>query len=228
MGVQSLRNSNLCPNRELLKPANIRSCRIPRGRPMKCHVSTDTDCQASPGQQDRHAAIRPVRSFFAWLKAAAPPRRRGTPRWGPALRAALARRPRAPHRAPRPQTQVQRRRFSPGTLLSAQASLAIYCAVDGRGRHAAGCGMPQASPSPRRHSEDPFGLLSHRHRSRSPAGGEQSGHCSDPRCDRFATAPTSVCPPRAPDLLTDAVRAPRYPPAGAHQRQPSMASMPSQ
>lgn len=29
MGVQSLRNSNLCPNRELLKPANIRSCRDP-------------------------------------------------------------------------------------------------------------------------------------------------------------------------------------------------------
>ena len=130
------------------------------------------------GKLGQQRTFRSVRTFFAWPKAAAPPRRRGTPRWGPALRAALARRPRAPHRTPHPHHKSGAYEFQ-STALNSDVST-FYGADDGRGPRVPHCQSavtasigrlfePWAGP-PR------TGIAAGHHRGPHP-----QGHCADPR-----------------------------------------------
>src|SRR6478672_10998527 len=119
--------------------------------------------------------------FLHWFKAAAPPRRRGTPRWGPALRAALARRPRAPHRTPRPRTRAAPR-TSTRTLLSAQATITATALVTAGAGACLAAASPQPSPHTQLPSSDPFGALPYRHRSRTPPSRPSSRSLRRPAC----------------------------------------------
>ena len=102
-----------------------------------------------------------------WLKAAASPRRRGTPRWGPTLRAAPARRPRARHRTPRPQLRERRpgpvpeHRSLPGQSVPSTALMT------------AGAGACLSAASPSRHPCDGSPL---RTRARGLHTGIAAGH----------------------------------------------------
>ena len=123
------------------------------------------DRQASP-ETGHPWTFRSVRTFFTGSSAASP--RRGAPRWGPALRAALARRPRAPHRTPRPPSTETAPRSMTRALLSTQLLIAYYCAADGRGRRVPDCRKPQPLPPRPVVSSNPCTGLAYRHRSRSP------------------------------------------------------------
>jgi hypothetical protein len=88
-----------------------------------------------------------VGEYFLHMAQARLRRDAGPRDGGPALRAALARRPRAPHRTPRPPTEQEAAPQSiTRALLSTQLLIAFHCAEDGRVRHAPGCRKPQPSP----------------------------------------------------------------------------------
>ena len=171
-----------------------------------------------------------VRSFFTGsrprLRRSGAGPRDGAPRCGRRWRAVLAH-PTAPH--------ATRRRAAPRTrtrtLLSAQATITLYCADDGRGRRVPGCRKPQHSPPPRVQSSDPFGRLPCRHRSRTPPS--QTGLNSLRRPARPPHAvgrqvSRGVCPPRAPGLEEEPDHAVIPMPAGARPQQPRRPRMPSQ
>jgi hypothetical protein len=96
-------------------------------------------------------------------------RRDAGPRDGPALRAALARRPRAPHRTPVSTEHEAAPRSSPGRcsqLIGSSPSTALSTAG---GRRVQGCRKPQPSPWARVALSDPWTQVPYRHRSRSPS-----------------------------------------------------------